>query len=293
MILVNKKTRLLIQGITGKEGSFHARLCRDYGTNIVAGVTPGKGGTFFDEIPVYNSVQEAVEQRQANATIIFVPPDRAYGAILEAIDANLELIVCITEGIPIQDMMKVKSYLLGKKTMLVGPNSPGVISPEERVKVGIMPAQVYKPGNIGVISRSGTLTYEISAQLSKKRFGQSTCIGIGGDPIVGVSFIDCLSLFEADPETGAVVMVGEIGGSAEEEAAEFIKEKIKKPVVAYICGLTAPPEKRMGHAGAIVSSGKGTAKEKIEVLEANGVMVAKNIDEICPTLKKALKAKRA
>lgn len=288
-ILIDKKTRLIVQGITGKEGSYHARLCREYGTNIVAGVTPGKGGSLFEGVSVYNTVKEAVEKQKATASIIFVPARFAKDALLEAIDAELDLVVCITEGVPIHDMMKIKSYLKGKRTKLIGPNCPGIISPKTKTKVGIMPVQVYRPGKIGVISRSGTLTYEISAQLSKKKLGISTCIGIGGDPIIGMDFVDCLKLFEKDYETKAVVMVGEIGGTAEEEAAEFVKNHFSKPVVAYVCGLTAPPEKRMGHAGAIVSDGKGTAKEKIEFLEAAGVVVAKNIEEVCPKLKQLLK----
>lgn len=288
-ILADEKTRLVVQGITGKEGSFHTHLCRDYGTNIVAGVTPGKGGSFFDAIPVYNTVREAVEEREANTSIVFVPPRPAFDAIKEAIDAELDLIVCITEGIPIQDVMKIRAYLRGRKTRLIGPNSPGIISPKSKTKIGVMPTHVYRPGKVGVISRSGTLTYEIVAQLSKKGFGQSTSIGIGGDPIVGMSFVDCLKLFEEDSETEAVVMIGEIGGSAEEEAAEFIKANFTKPVVAYICGLTAPPEKRMGHAGAIISSGKGVAVEKIEALETAGVRVAESIEEISIKLKQILK----
>lgn len=287
-ILVGRETRLVVQGITGKEGSLHAQICRHYGTKIVAGVTPGKGGIFLEGIPVYDTVQEAVNLGQANTSIIFVPAPFAYSAIKEAIDAKLDLIVCITEGIPIHDMLKIKSYLCGKKTLLVGPNSPGVISPLSKTIVGIMPYWTYKPGRIGVISRSGTLTYEISAELSEERLGQSTCIGIGGDPIIGLNFIDCLELFENDPGTEAMVLIGEIGGSAEEEAAEFIKNHVKKPVVSYICGLTAPPGIRMGHAGAIISEGKGTAKEKIEALESAGVSVARTIEEVPERLKQLL-----
>ncbi|MBI2450249.1 MAG: succinate--CoA ligase subunit alpha [Candidatus Nealsonbacteria bacterium] len=288
-ILINQETRVVVQGITGAQGSFHAKLCRDYGTNISAGVVPGKGNTDFEGIPVYNTVAEAVKEQRVNTSIIFVPAKFAAGAIVEAIEAKLELVVCITEGIPVHDMMKIKSCLRGSKTKLIGPNCPGIISPKEKIKIGIMPANIFRPGKIGIISRSGTLTYEIAARLSKKGFGQSTCVGIGGDPIVGMDFIDCLELFDKDKETKAVVMVGEIGGSAEEETAKWISTRLTHPVVAYICGLSAPPEKRMGHAGAIISDGKGTAKEKIEALESAGIPVAKTIDEVDKKLKQVLK----
>lgn len=288
-ILVDENTRLVIQGITGSEGSFHARHCRAYGTRVVAGVTPGKGGIDFDGLPVYNTVQEAVKKEGANTSIIFVPAPFASDAIMEAAESGIDLVVCITEGIPVRDMMKVKRYLDGRKTKLVGPNCPGIISPGSRVRVGIMPGYIHIPGPVGVISRSGSMTYEVVFRLTKKKIGQSTCIGIGGDPIMGMNFTDCLELFEKDSETKAVVMVGEIGGRAEEEAAWFVKAQMKKPVVAYICGRTAPQEKRMGHAGAIISDGKGTALEKIEVLKAAGVQVAETLDEISPKVTKVLK----
>jgi len=291
-ILVNEKTRLVVQGITGKEGSFHARLCRDYGTNIVAGVTPGKGGTVFEGIPVYNTVKEAVEEQAINTSVIFVPAKFAFGAIREAIEAELDLVVCITEGIPVHDMMKIKSLLGDSKTKLIGPNCPGIISPASRTKVGIMPVEIFKPGKIGIISRSGTLTYEISARLSQKGFGQSTCLGIGGDPIIGMSFIDCLELFEKDSETDAVVLIGEIGGNAEEKAAEFIEKSFSKPVIAFIAGQTAPKGKRMGHAGAIISGGAGTAAEKMEALKRSGVVVVKSPAEIGEKVVKTLQERK-
>ncbi len=284
-ILTNKNTRLIVQGITGKQGSFHAELCEKYGTNIVAGISPGKEGTFFKNIPIYNTVKRAVKEKKANASIILVPAPYAIDAIMEAIDAGLDFVVCITEGIPIQDTMRIKAYLKNKKTKLIGPNSPGLISPGDKAKIGIMPAHIYRNGNIGVISRSGTLTYEVVAELSKNGFGQSTCIGIGGDPIIGTNFIDCLQMFEKDKETSTIVMIGEIGGNAEEKAAEYIKKHITKPVIAYICGLTAPPEKQMGHAGAIISKGKGTAEEKIKKLKNAGIEVANTIEEISAKIK--------
>jgi succinyl-CoA synthetase alpha subunit len=272
-ILVGNHTRLIVQGITGREGLFHAKGCRDYGTQVVGGVTPGKGGTEVDGFPVFNTVKDARAQTGANATMIFVPPPAAADAILEALDAGIELIVCITEGIPVLDMVKVNRVLAehpGQR--LVGPNCPGVISPG-KAKIGIMPGRIHKPGHVGIISRSGTLAYEAVGQLSALDIGQSTSVGIGGDPINGTNFIDALKLFQADPETHAIVMVGEIGGGAEEEAAAYIKAHVTKPVVAFIAGQTAPPGRRMGHAGAIISGGKGTASEKMAALEAAGITV--------------------
>ena len=272
-ILVDKDTRIVVQGITGREGSFHTRQCVDYGSNVVAGVTPGKGGQDMDGIPVYNTVAQAVGKEGANASLIFVPPAFCGDAILEAAEAGVELVICITEGIPTIDMIKAKEAIKYNNVRLVGPNCPGVITPGE-CKMGIMPGFIHKSGNVGVISRSGTLTYEAVAQLTELGIGQSTCIGIGGDPIIGSTFIDLLGLFNGDPDTSAVVMIGEIGGSAEEEAAEFIKSEMKKPVVSFIAGQTAPPGKRMGHAGAIIAGGKGTAAEKITALENAGVAVS-------------------
>jgi len=275
-ILIDENTRLVVQGITGSEGSFHAKQCMEYGTKLVAGVTPGKGGQKFEEkIPVFNRVEDAVRNEGANTSCIFVPAAFAADAIAEAADAGIALVVCITEGIPVLDMIKVKDFLRGKKTWLIGPNCPGLISPG-KAKVGIMPGFIHKEGEIGVISRSGTLTYEVVYQMTNLGIGQSTCIGIGGDPIVGTSFIDLLKLFENDPQTRAVLMIGEIGGTAEEEAATFIKGNIKKPVVGFIAGQTAPPGRRMGHAGAIISGGKGTAREKIESWKAVGIHVESN-----------------
>lgn len=276
-IFVDKNTRLLVQGITGKEGRFHTRQCVAYGTNVVAGVTPGKGGEKIDGIPVFNTVSEAVDKTRANCSMIFVPPQYATDAIIEAVDNGIEIVVAITEGIPVQDMMKVKNYLGNTRSRLVGPNCPGIITPG-LCKVGIMPGFIHKPGGpIGVVSRSGTLTYEVVNQLTLQGIGQTTCIGIGGDPVTGTSFIDCLDAFERDPDTKGVVIVGEIGGSAEEEAAEFISKNTKKKVVGFIAGLTAPPGRRMGHAGAIVSGGKGTAQEKIAVMKENGVHVCEDL----------------
>ena len=276
-IFVNKKTRLMVQGITGREGKFHTRQCVAYGTNVVAGCTPGKGGQEMDGIPVFNTVEEAVVKTGANCSMIFVPPPFAADGILEAVDAGVELIICITEGIPVMDMMKVKNYMIGKSCRLIGPNCPGVITPGE-CKIGIMPAPIHKPdGPVGVVSRSGTLTYEVVHQLTGVGLGQTTCVGIGGDPVNGTSFIDCLSAFQADPETEAIVMVGEIGGSAEEEAAEYIKNHVTKPVAGFIAGLTAPPGRRMGHAGAIISGSSGTGQAKVAAMKAAGIHVCENL----------------
>ena len=283
-ILVDKDTKVVVQGITGSEGSFHARACMEYGTKIVAGVTPGKGGQKFDDkIPVFNTVEDAVKETGANTSLIFVPPPFAADAIMEAADSGVKLIVCITEGIPVVDMIKAKKYVDVKGVRLIGPNCPGVISPG-KAKVGIMPGYIHKEGSIGVISRSGTLTYEAVSQICEVGYGQSTCVGIGGDPIIGSTFVDILKLFKEDEQTEAVVMIGEIGGTAEEEAAEFIKNEFDKPVVAFIAGQTAPPGKRMGHAGAIIAGGKGTAAEKIKALESAGVKVAKSPAEIGKTI---------
>jgi succinyl-CoA synthetase alpha subunit len=278
-ILVDKNTRLAVQGITGKEGSFHAAQCKAYGTNVVAGITPGKGGTTHEGVPIFNTVEDAVEKEGVNATVIFVPPPFAADAIMEATSANVPLIVCITEGIPTLDMVRAMNMISHSGSRLIGPNCPGIISPG-KCKIGIMPAQIFKEGNVGVVSRSGTLTYEAVHQLSGRNIGQSTCIGIGGDPVIGTNFIDALTLFNNDPETKAVVMVGEIGGTAEEEAAKYIKENMKKPVVGFIAGRTAPPGRRMGHAGAIISGGKGTAAEKIEAMKQCGIHVVLSPAEI-------------
>ncbi|PWB81293.1 MAG: succinate--CoA ligase subunit alpha [Candidatus Methylomirabilota bacterium] len=286
-ILVDQQTRVVVQGITGKEGTFHAMACRAYGTRVVAGVTPGKGGVCHEGIPVFDTVREAVDREGVDTALIFVPAAFAADAILEAIDATVPLVVCITEGIPILDMVRVTRVLRGSKTRLVGPNCPGIISPG-KAKVGIMPGHIHTSGSIGVISRSGTLTYEAVNQLTRLGLGQSTCIGIGGDPIIGTSFIDCLALFEADRATDAVLMIGEIGGMAEEEAAAFVEGHITKPIIAYIAGLAAPPERRMGHAGAIISGGKGTAMEKIGALQRAGITVVRNPAEIGAGVKNAL-----
>ncbi len=272
-ILINKDSRVVVQGITGKTGLFHTRQCREYGTNIVAGVTPGKGGIHVDGIPVFDSMDEALRIAKANVSMIFVPPPGAADAILEAVESGIELAVCITEGVPIRDMVMAKRIVEQSKTRLIGPNCPGLITPGE-CKVGIMPGYIHKPGKIGVVSRSGTLTYEAVKQLSDAGLGQSTCVGIGGDPIIGMKFVDVIKMFNDDPETEAVFMIGEIGGGAEEEAAEWIREHMKKPVAAFIAGVTAPPGKRMGHAGAIITGGKGKAEDKIRTLQECGVTVA-------------------
>jgi succinyl-CoA synthetase alpha subunit len=278
-IFVNKDTKVVVQGITGNEGSFHTRQCLSYGTRIVAGVTPGKGGQKMDDIPVFNTVADAVKETGADASLIFVPPPFGADAIMEAADAGVSLIVAITEGIPILDMVKVKQFLSTKKCRLIGPNCPGIITPDE-CKVGIMPGMIHKKGHVGVVSRSGTLTYEVVDQLTKEGLGQSTCIGIGGDPVNGTNFIDVLSAFEADPDTHAMVMVGEIGGSAEEDAAAYIKAHVTKPVVGFIAGLTAPPGRRMGHAGAIISGSSGTGDAKIKAFRENGIHVCENLGRI-------------
>lgn len=278
-ILVNRDTRLITVGLTGKQGTFHTLQSRDYGTNVVGGVTPGKGGIVHEGIPVFNSTYNAVKETQANVAMIFVPPPFAADSILEAIDAEVELIVAITEGIPINDMIKVKAVLERSKSRLIGPNCPGVITPGE-CKIGIMPGHIHMPGNVGVISRSGTLTYEAVYQLTQREIGQSTCVGIGGDPVNGTNFIDCLELFEKDEQTHAVIMIGEIGGSAEADAARWIQANMKKPVVSFIAGASAPPGKRMGHAGALISGGDDTAEAKFKILEECGVTIARSPAEL-------------
>ncbi len=293
-ILVNKDTRVLVQGITGSAGAFHAKKCLEYGTKVVAGVTPGRGGEKFEgSVPVFNTVQDAVRETGADASVIFVPPPGAADAILEAAEAGVKLVICITEGIPVIDMLKARRALehrLGKDLYLVGPNCPGVITPGE-CKIGIMPGHIHKPGSVGIVSRSGTLTYEAVGQTTAVGLGQSSCVGIGGDPVNGMDFVQAIELFNADPQTESIIMIGEIGGAAEEKAAEYIQKHVKKPVVGFIAGRTAPPGKRMGHAGAVISGGKGTAKDKITALEAAGVRIAPSPAQMGETLK-ALLAER-
>jgi succinyl-CoA synthetase alpha subunit len=286
-ILIDKKTRLVVQGITGSEGSYHTKQIVEYGTKVVAGVTPGKGGTAFDDIPVYNTVEDAVIERKANTSVIFVPPAFAADAILESVNSGIKVIVCITEGIPTSDMVKIQNSIKHKDVVLIGPNCPGVISPG-KAKVGIMPGFIHKKGTIGVVSRSGTLTYEAVKQLVDVKLGQSTAIGIGGDPVIGSNFVDIISLFNDDPDTEGIVMIGEIGGTAEEEASAYIKKNVKKPVVGFIAGRTAPPGRRMGHAGAIIAGGKGTAAEKMAAMKKAGIKVVESPAEIGVTMKAAL-----
>jgi len=286
-ILVDKSTRVVVQGITGKEGAFHAARCKEYGTQVVGGVTPGKGGTTHEGFPVWNTVAEAVAKEGANCALIFVPPVAAADAIMEAAAAGVPLVICITEGIPVGDMVRAKHFLASTKSRLIGPNCPGVITPGQ-AKIGIMPGHIHKAGDVGVLSRSGTLTYEVVGQLSARNIGQSTCVGIGGDPVNGTNFVDVLRLFNDDPGTRAIMMIGEIGGTAEEDAAAYIKSSVKKPVVGFICGQTAPPGRRMGHAGAIIAGGKGTAAEKMAALQNAGVTVVKSPADMGATVAKVI-----
>lgn len=286
-VLIGKNTKLLIQGITGSQGMLHTRGCRDYGTNVVAGVTPGKGGQDFEGVPIFNTVQEAVKTTAANASMILVPPAFAADAIMEAADAEIPLIVAITEGVPVVDMVTAVSFVRQKGSRLIGPNCPGIITPGQS-KIGIMPGPIHRTGSVGIVSRSGTLTYEAVGQITRVGLGQSTCVGIGGDPVNGTNFIDCLKLFQEDPQTEAIVMIGEIGGDAEEQAAEFVKENVTKPIVSFIAGQTAPPGRRMGHAGAIISGGHGTAEEKMNALQNAGIHVVKTPAEIGEKMLEAL-----
>ncbi|MBI1846882.1 MAG: succinate--CoA ligase subunit alpha [Candidatus Rokubacteria bacterium] len=288
-ILVDKSTRVVVQGITGREGAFHAARCKEYGTAVVGGVTPGKGGTTHEGFPVWNTVEEAVDRERADCALIFVPPPAAADAIMEAAAAGVPLIVCITEGIPVADMVRARQFLAGTKSRLVGPNCPGVITPGQ-AKIGIMPGHIHRAGQVGVVSRSGTLTYEVVGQLTARNVGQSTCVGIGGDPVHGTSFIDTLRLFNDDPGTRAIMMIGEIGGTAEEDAAGFIKQAVRKPVVAFICGQTAPPGRRMGHAGAIIAGGRGTAAEKMQALESAGATLVRSPADMGATVAKVIGA---
>jgi succinyl-CoA synthetase alpha subunit len=288
-VLIGKSTRVIVQGLTGREGTFHAKACAEYGTRIVGGVTPGKGGTTHEGWPIFNTVQEAVDKTRADATVIFVPPPFAADAIMEAADAEVDLIVCITEGVPTLDMVRAWEFLQTRRSRLIGPNCPGIISPG-KCKIGIMPGHIHREGSVGIVSRSGTLTYEAVHQLTLRGIGQSTAIGIGGDPIIGTNFVDVLELFEKDPQTEAIVMIGEIGGNAEETAADYIRRHVSKPVIAFIAGQTAPPGRRMGHAGAIISGGHGTAAEKIQALGAAGIRVAKSPAEIGDTVVAAMSA---
>ena len=287
-ILAGKQTRVVVQGLTGAAGSFHAKQMRDYGTAVVGGVTPGKGGTVFEGFPIYDTVAQAVKATGANASVIFVPPFGSADAILEAAGAGIDLIVCITEGIPVLDMVRAKRALEGKSCRLVGPNCPGVITPGA-AKLGIMPGYIHKPGSVGIVSRSGTLTYEAAFQLTELGLGQSTAVGIGGDPVKGLDFIECLTLFEADPETKAILLIGEIGGTSEEDAAAFIRANVKKPVAGFVAGLTAPPGRRMGHAGAIISGGKGKASDKIAALQEVGIAIAPTPADLGKTMAKAMR----
>ena len=288
-ILVDKSTRVVVQGITGREGAFHAARCKEYGTTVVGGVTPGKGGTTHDGFPVWNTVVEATAQEGANCSLIFVPPPAAADAIMEAAAAGIPVIVCITEGVPSADMVRVREFLASTRSRLIGPNCPGVITPGQ-AKVGIMPGHIHREGQVGVVSRSGTLTYEVVHQLTQRGIGQSTCVGIGGDPVAGTSFVDALRLFNDDPETRAVMLIGEIGGTAEEEAAALVQAHMQKPVIGHVAGMTAPPGRRMGHAGAIIAGGKGTAEEKVRAMEAAGIHVCRSPAEMGATVEKVLRA---